>query len=72
MTSPCSSHAHRPYLHKPGARESWEIEVVVEQLKFDHGYTRSSRAVRFLLEILSELSDAQQRQSPALDLTTEA
>jgi len=27
-------------------------------LKFDHGYTRSSRAVGFLLEILCELKDS--------------
>mmetsp|Transcript_15857 Transcript_15857/g.33917 ORF Transcript_15857/g.33917 Transcript_15857/m.33917 type:complete len:980 (-) Transcript_15857:729-3668(-) len=45
-----------------GARESWERDVVIEQLKFDHGYTRSSQAVVFLLEILSELSEPELRQ----------
>jgi len=41
-----------------GTRERWERDVVVEHLKFDHGYTRSSRAVGFLLEILCELKDS--------------
>jgi len=45
-----------------GMREAWERDVVVEQLKFDHGYTRSSRAVGFLLDILSEFDDVQLRQ----------
>jgi hypothetical protein len=33
--------------------------VVIEQIKFDHGYTRSSRAVGLLLDVLSEFTDAQ-------------
>jgi len=41
-----------------GTREKWERDVIVEHLKFDHGYTRSSRAVGYLLEILCELDDA--------------
>ena len=28
-----------------GSREKWEVATIVEYLKFDHGYTRSSRAV---------------------------
>jgi len=39
-----------------GSREKWLPSVIVEYLKFDHGYTRNSRAVGFLLEILCELS----------------
>ncbi|KAL3926392.1 MAG: hypothetical protein SGPRY_003317 [Prymnesium sp.] len=41
-----------------GTREKWERDVIIEHLKLDHGYTRSSRAVGFLLEILCELDDA--------------
>ena len=41
-----------------GTREKWEHDVIVEHLKFDHGYTRSSRAVGLLLEILCDLDDA--------------
>lgn len=32
---------------------------MIEQIKFDHGYTRSSRAVGLLLDVLSEFTDAQ-------------
>jgi len=42
-----------------GARERWEKAVVIEQLKFDHGYTRSSQAVGYLLDVLAELTDEQ-------------
>mmetsp|Transcript_12243 Transcript_12243/g.39389 ORF Transcript_12243/g.39389 Transcript_12243/m.39389 type:complete len:1911 (-) Transcript_12243:1069-6801(-) len=42
-----------------GARERWDKAVVIEQIKFDHGYTRSSRAVGLLLDVLSEFTDAQ-------------
>mmetsp|Transcript_58754 Transcript_58754/g.97051 ORF Transcript_58754/g.97051 Transcript_58754/m.97051 type:complete len:1917 (+) Transcript_58754:53-5803(+) len=45
-----------------GTREAWDRDVVVEQLKFDHGYTRASRAVGFLLDILSKFDDLQLRQ----------
>jgi len=41
-----------------GTREKWERDVIVEHLKFDHGYTRSSRAVGLLLEILCAFDDA--------------
>ena len=41
-----------------GSREKWEVHTIVEYLKFDHGYTRNSRAVRFLLEVLCEFDDA--------------
>jgi E3 ubiquitin-protein ligase TRIP12 len=35
-----------------------QVSTIVEYLKFDHGYTRSSRAVGFLLEVICEFSDA--------------
>ena len=35
-----------------------QVATVVEHLKFDHGYTRSSRAVGFLLEVICEFDDA--------------
>jgi len=41
-----------------GSRERWEVATIVEYLKFDHGYTRSSRAVGFLLEVICEFNDA--------------
>ena len=41
-----------------GSRERWEVATIVEYLKFDHGYTRSSRAVQNLLEIVCEFDDA--------------
>ena len=41
-----------------GSRERWEVATIVEHLKFDHGYTRSSRAVGFLLEVICEFNDA--------------
>mmetsp|Transcript_60146 Transcript_60146/g.106484 ORF Transcript_60146/g.106484 Transcript_60146/m.106484 type:complete len:385 (-) Transcript_60146:521-1675(-) len=41
-----------------GTREKWELDVIVEHIKFDHGYTRSSRAVGYLLEILCEFDDS--------------
>jgi len=39
-----------------GSKETWEAASIVEFLKFDHGYTRNSRAVGFLLEILCEMT----------------
>jgi E3 ubiquitin-protein ligase TRIP12 len=38
-------------------RERWEVHTVIDHLKYDHGYTRSSRAVGFLLQLLSEMDD---------------
>ena len=45
-----------------GSRDQWEREAVVEALKFDHGFTRSSRAIGFLLELMCEFTDAERRQ----------
>jgi len=39
-----------------GSKETWEPSTIIEYLKFDHGYSRNSRAVGFLLEILCEMS----------------
>jgi len=39
-----------------GSREKWEPSAIIEYLKFDHGYTRNSRAVGFLLEVVCEFS----------------
>ena len=41
-----------------GSRERWDVPSIIEYLKFDHGYTRSSRAVGFLLEVLCEFDEA--------------
>ena len=45
-----------------GSRDVWERDAIVESLKFDHGYTRSSGAVGFLLSIMCEFTDAERRQ----------
>ena len=42
-----------------GSKEAWEVSTIVEYLKFDHGYTRASKAIGFLLEILCEMSPAE-------------
>ena len=41
-----------------GSRERWEVQTIVEHLRFDHGYTRSSDAVCWLLQVMCEFSDA--------------
>ena len=41
-----------------GSRERWEASTIIEFLKFDHGYTRNSRAVGFLLEVICEFSSS--------------
>ena len=42
-----------------GARERWDKATVIELLKFDHGYTRSSAAISHLLDVIADLTDAQ-------------
>jgi len=44
-----------------GSRDRWDKDSVIESLKFDHGYTRSSRAVGFLLEVMCEFSEMDRR-----------
>merc|ERR1719149_509404 len=43
-------------------RERWDRDSVIDQLKFDHGYTRSSRGVENLLDVLAEFTEPQLRQ----------
>mmetsp|Transcript_16005 Transcript_16005/g.37085 ORF Transcript_16005/g.37085 Transcript_16005/m.37085 type:complete len:291 (+) Transcript_16005:442-1314(+) len=43
-----------------GQQERWEREVVLEALRYDHGYSRDSRAVAFLVDVLCELSAPEQ------------
>ena len=60
ISSSISLFSHLPSLPLPlslSIREKWEVSTIVEYLKFDHGYTRSSRAVGYLLEIICEFND---------------
>ena len=41
--------------------EQWDKALLLECVKFDHGYTSSSPAIGFLVEILSELDATDQR-----------
>ncbi|AQK67615.1 Putative hect E3 ubiquitin ligase [Zea mays] len=43
-----------------GRQEIWESESLVDNIKFDHGYTAKSPAIVNLLEILSEFTPEQQ------------
>ncbi|XP_018009792.1 E3 ubiquitin-protein ligase TRIP12-like, partial [Hyalella azteca] len=43
------------------APSHWDIKVLAECCKPDHGYTHDSRAVKYLLQILSEYSAKDQR-----------
>ena len=45
-----------------GSRDQWDREPVMEALKFDHGFTRSSRAISYLLDTMCEFTDAERRQ----------
>jgi hypothetical protein len=40
----------------------WNLTLLMENIKCDHGYSSSSRAVEFLLEIMSEFDSEQQRK----------
>ncbi|KAH8510535.1 hypothetical protein H0E87_008184 [Populus deltoides] len=44
-----------------GRRELWEVETLVDHIKFDHGYTAKSPAIVNLLEIMGEFTPEQQR-----------
>ncbi|KAL8242366.1 hypothetical protein R6Q59_012668 [Mikania micrantha] len=44
-----------------GHGELWEVDTLVEHIKFDHGYTSKSPAVVNLLEIMGEFNPEQQR-----------
>lgn len=45
-----------------GTGEKWTVEALTETIKFDHGYTASSTAVAYFLDILTELDAADQRR----------
>ncbi|XP_076921523.1 E3 ubiquitin-protein ligase UPL3-like [Bidens hawaiensis] len=44
-----------------GHKELWEADKLVENIKFDHGYTSRSPAIVNLLEIMGEFNPVQQR-----------
>ncbi|XP_010690374.2 E3 ubiquitin-protein ligase UPL3 [Beta vulgaris subsp. vulgaris] len=44
-----------------GRRELWQPEMLVDHIKFDHGYTAKSPAIVNLLEIMGEFTPDQQR-----------
>ena len=45
-----------------GTGEKWTVETLTDTIKFDHGYTATSTAVGFFLDILTELDAADQRR----------
>ncbi|BES95811.1 Hypothetical proteinE domain [Nesidiocoris tenuis] len=44
-----------------GSSTGWEVSALVESCRPDHGYTASSRAIKFLFEILSTYGPQDQR-----------
>lgn len=42
--------------------ETWDVKMLMECCRPDHGYTHDSRAVKYLFEILSSYTPAEQRQ----------
>eukprot|EP01097_Dermamoeba_algensis_P007964 TRINITY_DN514_c0_g1_i1.p1 TRINITY_DN514_c0_g1~~TRINITY_DN514_c0_g1_i1.p1 ORF type:complete len:379 (+),score=69.37 TRINITY_DN514_c0_g1_i1:563-1699(+) len=42
--------------------EDWGVNTLLENLRFDHGFNHNSRAVRFFVEVLSELSLDEKRK----------
>ncbi|XP_021775478.1 E3 ubiquitin-protein ligase UPL3-like [Chenopodium quinoa] len=44
-----------------GRRELWKPDMLVDHIKFDHGYTAKSPAIVYLLEIMGEFTPEQQR-----------
>ncbi len=45
-----------------GTGERWSVEQLQDSIKFDHGYTSQSTAVRHFLEVLAELDALDQRR----------
>mmetsp|Transcript_28840 Transcript_28840/g.46657 ORF Transcript_28840/g.46657 Transcript_28840/m.46657 type:complete len:2038 (+) Transcript_28840:79-6192(+) len=45
-----------------GQGEKWDVQMLIENTKCDHGYAHASRSVKILLEILSEMTPDEQRQ----------
>jgi E3 ubiquitin-protein ligase TRIP12 len=45
-----------------GTGEKWVVEGLADTIKFDHGYTANSTAIKFFLQVLTELDAADQRR----------
>jgi E3 ubiquitin-protein ligase TRIP12 len=45
-----------------GQGEKWTRECILDAIKCDHGYSKQSSAVQFLVSVLSELSPVDQRK----------
>jgi len=43
-------------------QSSWDMQTLLENTRCDHGYTHDSLTVKFLLEIMTEMSPKEQRQ----------
>ena len=41
--------------------EKWDIQMLAEACRVEHGFTSESRAIRWLLEIVSEFNPEEQR-----------
>jgi E3 ubiquitin-protein ligase TRIP12 len=44
-----------------GSGEIWTVDMLSEVVKFDHGYTKDSAVVRYLLQVMSEMDEVEQR-----------
>lgn len=44
-----------------GSETTWDSKTLMESFRPDHGYTSDSRAIKFLLEILSSYTVQEQR-----------
>lgn len=40
----------------------WDVKILAECCRTDHGYTPDSRAIRFLFEVMSKYNSEEQRQ----------
>lgn len=45
-----------------GTGEKWTVEALTDTIKFDHGYTATSTAITYFMNLLSELDAADQRR----------
>ncbi|XP_021365731.1 E3 ubiquitin-protein ligase TRIP12-like isoform X1 [Mizuhopecten yessoensis] len=44
------------------ATDTWDVKMLMESCRSDHGYTHDSRAVKFLFELLSSYDGVEQRK----------
>ncbi|XP_060069438.1 E3 ubiquitin-protein ligase TRIP12-like [Ylistrum balloti] len=44
------------------ATDTWDVKMLMESCRSDHGYTHDSRAVKFLFEVLSSYDGTEQRK----------